>query len=801
MIHELRHAFRALRRSPGFAAASVLTLGLGIGASTAVFSVVNVVFFRPLPFAHEDRLVRLRDVLRAADGNLQESNTSAVSFEAIRSQNRVFEAIAAFTYGSATAPGAEAPERLSVVGTTAPLGSTLGVRTVIGRDLTDEELIFGRDSRVALVSSALWERRFGSKAAMEAVLPLDGVPHAVVGVLPPGFHFPYDADVWVPARLVPGDEPAVFARLRPGVSLARANADLATIAARLVAAHARMGRGFGMSATPARRSLVGDEHRVALGLLALVGALLLLTGADVASLLLARSLSRRTEHAIRSALGASRARLAGPVVAEAATLALCAAAAGLAVSLALQGPLSTLIPDNLRHQLGLARPPLDLRTLAFALVAAVVTAVLCAAGPVWKGSREGPGAALGEARRAFGLSHREGRVLGTLVSAEIALAMALLCGAGSFALHLDREERRDLGLRPEGALALQLALPQRFSAGAARCDAVDAILREIRAVPGVAQAGVTTVNPLSGGTWVVPIEVEGASTPDPAFRFLANYRVITPELLAALGVERLEGRDFEPRDGQAAPPVALVSRSLARRFWPGASAIGRRLRTAGAGQTAWATVAGVVSDVADAGDVKDTWYVPYAQHAASAGTEEVYVVVRAMGGTSEASLSAPLRRAIARVDPSLSAYAVTTLSQVRREVLARERLGSFLIALLAAFGTMVALIGTYGVTTYRMERRRRDIGLRIALGARPGRALRETLREGLSPVVAGVGCGALLTLVEAVGLPRAIPGLQRLPAALAASIGAGLFAAALLGILAPARRLSRMDPGEVLKEG
>jgi predicted permease len=800
MIHELRHAVRALRRSPAFAATSILTLALGIGASTAVFSVVNVVFFRPLPFAHEHRLVRLRDFLRAADGSLEESNTSAVSFEAIRTQNRVFEAIAAFTYGSATAPGAEAPERLSVVGTTAPLGSTLGVRTVIGRDLTDRELVLGRDSRVALVSSALWERRFGSKAVAEAVLPLDGVPHAVVGVLSPGFHFPYDADVWVPARLAPGDEPAVFARLLPGVSLARANSDLATIAARLVA-RAQKGRGFGMSAMPARRSLIGDEHRVALGLLVLVGALLLLTGADVASLLLARSLSRRGEHAIRAALGASRARLAAPVAAEAAVLALCAAAAGLVVSLALQGPLSTLVPDNLRHQLGLARPSLDFRTLAFALAAAAVAGVLCAAAPVWKGSRDAPGPALRESGRAFGLSRREGRVLGVLVAAEVALAMALLCGAGSFALHLGREERRELGLRTEGALAMQLALPQRFSEGTPRSNAVDAILREIRAVPGVARAGATTVNPLSGGTWVVPIEVEGAAAPDPAFRFLANYRVITPELLAALGAQRVEGRDFEPRDGQAAPPVALVSRSLARRFWPGAPTIGRRLRIAASRQAAWATVVGVVGDVADAGDVKDTWYVPYAQNAAAAGTEEVHVMVRAAGGVSAASLAAPVRRAIARVDPSLSAYAVATLSQVRREVLARDRLGSLLIALLAAFGTLIAVLGTYGVASYRMERRRRDIGLRIVLGARPARALRETLREGLSPVVAGIGGGALLSLLEAAGLPRAVPGLEKLPAALAAAIGAGLFAAALAGTLAPALRLSRMDPGEVLKEG
>ena len=785
--------------TPGFTVAAVLTLALGIGASTAVFSVINVVFFRPLPFPQEQRLVRLRDFVRATDGSRQESNTSARSFDAIRSENRVFDAIAAFTYGSATAPTADAPERLSVVGTTAPLEAALGVRAVLGRDLRAEELRIGPDSRVALVSAALWERRFGGIPLAQAVLPLNGAPHAVVGVLPAGFHFPYDADVWVPTLLAPGDEPAVFARLKPEVALSRVGADLEAIAAHVRARHPEVGRGFGISATPARRSLIGDEDRVAVGLLVLVGSLLLLTGADVASLLLARAVSRRHEHAIRAALGASRLRLLGPVVAEASLLALMAAAAGLIVSFAVATPLSTLVPDNLSHQLGLAEASLDLHTLAFCLGAASVAAVVSAAATAWKGPRAAPDTALREAGRAWGPARRESRAMAVLVAAEIALAMALLCGAGSFALQLRREQRRELGVRTEGVLSMQIGLPPRFGPGAARARAIEDILREVGAVPGVATAGVTTVNPLSGGTWVTPLEIEAAAPPDPAVRFLANYRLITPRLLPALGTPVIEGREFGPQDGTLSPPVALISRSLARRFWPEESALGKRIRFPGGDREPWRVIVGVVGDVADAGDVRDTGYVPFAQRPDESGSEEVYLIVGAAASPSAGSLSAPVRRAIARVDPSLAAYAVTTMEDIRRGVLARERLGSQLIGLLALFGTVVALLGTYGVTTYRMERRRRDIGLRIALGAGPARALRESLGEGLSPVAGGIALGCVLTLLEAAALRRVVPGLEAVPLGAAVGLAGGLAAAALAGLLAPALKLSRVDPAASLR--
>ena len=316
-------------------------------------------------------------------------------------------------------------------------------------------------------------------------------------------------------------------------------------------------------------------------------------------------------------------------------------------------------------------------------------------------------------------------------------------------------------------------------------------------MPGVAGAGITTVNPLSGGTWVTPIEVEGEFPQDSSFAF-SPTPARHPGLLPTLGTAVVAGRGFETQDGPGAPPVVLIS-ARSRVDSGRRNAPSEAPSTAGRRQATVANRHGVVGDVGDAGDIVDTGYVPFAQKPDESGADELYVMVRAGAGTSAGSLPRPVRRAIARVDPSLAAYSVATMENVRREVLGRQRLGSLLIGLLALFGTAVALLGTYGVTTYRMERRRRDIGLRIALGAGPRRALRESLGEGLAPVAAGILAGALLTLIVSAALRRVLPGIQAVPLGAACALAAGLSAAAAAGLLAPALRLARLDPAATLR--
>ncbi len=797
LLQDLRYAARSLRRSPGLAAVAIVTLGLGIGASIAVFSVIDVAFYRPLPLGGEDRLVRLRDSLRTADGRLQESNTAAESFEAIRDRNRAFESVAAFAYGSASMPDGDASDRLSVVGTTSALRDSLGVRAVRGRDFSARELAAGRDSRVALISHVLFERLGSPDLGSAPSVLLDGVPHTIVGVLPRGFHFPYDADVWVPSRMAAGSEPAVFARRRPGVSLREANADLAAIAAGIRRERPQVGPGFGMVAMDARKSLIGDEGQIALGLLVLVGSLFLLTSADVASLLLARAVSRQGERALRSALGASRLRLLGAAAAEALLLASAASLVGLLACALVQEPLATLVPDNLRHQLGLARPSLDPRTLLFGLLAVIAAAALCTLLPAWRGPKASGEELLREAGRGTLSSRTEGSALNALVAAEIALALALVFGAALFARQLRRLERRDLGLRTRDVLSMQIALPGRMASAAERSAGVDAILAGARSIPGVSAAGVSTVNPLAGGTWVTPIDVEGHAPPDSASRYLANFRLVSPGLLTALGIPIVEGRAFEDSDRAGARPVAVVSRSLARRHWPGASALGRRIGMPGGASR---EIVGIAADVADAGEVADAWYVPYAQGAAVDGADEVYLMIRATPGTEAGRLARPVRSALARVDSRLAGYHVATLETVRSEVLARQRFGALLVEVLAGLGALVALLGSYGVTAYRVSRRRRDIGLRIALGAGPLRTVRDGLWTGLRPVAAGAAIGMALALAEGAALARLIPGIESFHAPTAAAVTAALIASAAAGLLLPALRAARQDPAVALRE-
>jgi len=307
------------------------------------------------------------------------------------------------------------------------------------------------------------------------------------------------------------------------------------------------------------------------------------------------------------------------------------------------------------------------------------------------------------------------------------------------------------------------------------------------------------VNPLAGGTWVSAIEVEGVSAPDDRSQFLANYRQITPGLVASLGMTLREGRDIAEKDAADQPPAAVVSESLARRFWPRQSALGKRLRVAQRGTGAWRTIVGVVSDVADAGEVRDAWYLPYAQTAGVPGSEEIHLMVRAAAGIEPSSLGNAVAHAIARVDRRLAAFHVRSQEIVRREVLSRERFGSALIAVLASFGMCIAIVGAYAVATFRVERRRREIGVRLALGARHAQVISSALAEGLRPVAVGLAAGILLTFAQTAVLRGLVPGLPALPGLAALAIAGGLALATALGLLVPSWRAARTDPVAALR--
>jgi predicted permease len=514
--------------------------------------------------------------------------------------------------------------------------------------------------------------------------------------------------------------------------------------------------------------------------------------------MLGRAVSRRAETAIRAALGASRRRLLAGSLIEASAISFFAAGIGLLFFAWLRAPLATLIPGNFRDQLGFSQPRFDAPLAFFVFGAATLCALLCSAIPGLPGSAGRDPGLLRDGSRSAGPGRRVSRALSGLVAGEVALALTLLSGAALFALHFWRLERRDLGLRSKEVLTLQLALPGNDD-GPRRSARVAEILAAVRSVPGVASVGATTVNPLAGGTWVSAIEVEGVSAPDDRSQFLANYRQITPGLVASLGMTLREGRDIAEKDAADQPPAALVSESLARRFWPRQSALGKRLRVAQRGTGAWRTIVGVVSDVADAGEVRDAWYLPYAQTAGVPGSEEIHLMVRAAAGIEPSSLGNAVAHAIARVDRRLAAFHVRSQEIVRREVLSRERFGSALIAVLASFGMCIAIVGAYAVATFRVERRRREIGVRLALGARHAQVISSALAEGLRPVAVGLAAGILLTFAQTAVLRGLVPGLPALPGLAALAIAGGLALATALGLLVPSWRAARTDPVAALR--
>ena len=801
-LRDLRFAARSLGRTPGFAAVAVLTIAIGIGVTTAIFAVVDAVLFAPLGLAGEERLVRLRDFLTAPDGGRQLSNTSGRSFDAIRENNRVFEMVVAWNAGSRTIPDrdGQGPERISVVGISQSLSETVGVRPRLGRDFTSSEEAAGLQARVVLISSSLWHRRLGGEATvLGSALVLDGVPFTIVGILPTGFRFPYDAEAWVPQRIAPRDEPAVFARLKPGVTLAAARRDLARIAVRLKEQDLSIGRGFGMDALPARESLIADEHRIAVALMAVVGFFFLLACADVANLLLARALSRWRETAIRTALGASRSRQVTGALAEAWVLVLPGAAAGIVLSSWTQPLLSVLIPDNLRNQLGLSADRPNTHVLAFSVGLAILAAVACAIVPAWRISSRGIERMLREAGRSAERGRQKNRLLGALVVSELAFSLVLLTGAGLFVTHLSQLRRRDLGFEPRNLLTLRVALPPaRYGTGPRRADAVSSILQAVEQTPGVATAGVTTVNPLAGGTWVTPLEAEGIIPPDRNSSFLANFRMVSPGLFRTMAVPILAGREFENVDREGTPAVAIVSRALARHLWPRESAIGKRLRFGGgSSENPWRIVVGVAGDVADAGQVRETWYLPYAQMARNDAANEVHVMVRGRG--QPRGFLRQVRIAIASVDPELAAFGASTMEALRKETLSRERFGAGLASTAAAVGVLLAALGVGSVGSYRIQQRRREIAIRTAIGAHRGQLLAGLLEEGLRLVVAGLVLGAAGAFFLDRLVRATVPDLASPRWTLLVGLGLLLGGIALLALTVPAIRASRRDPMEVLR--
>jgi putative ABC transport system permease protein len=799
LLQDARYGVRMLVRNPGVTAVLVLALAGGTGANAAIFSVVNAVLLRPLPYADPDRLMVVWE--DASSFGFPRNTPAPANYLDWRKENRTFADMAAYTGGSFVLTGGGEPERIEAILASANLFSVLGVLPVLGRSFESEDDQPGADA-VAILSHGLWQRRFGgSPSALGTTLLVDGRARTVVGVMPRGFQFADPrADLWVPIAFT-NEQAAergshyleVVGRLKPAVTSAQANADVETIAKRLQQEYPQTNTNIGALVVPLHEQKVGDIRPALLVLLGAVGLVLLVACANVANLLLARSVARQREIAVRAALGASRLRLVRQMLTESVLLGLLGAAAGLFLAAASVRLLVRLVPE------GLAMPEtigLDVRVLGFTLLLALFTGLIFGLAPSLHLVRT----ALGEAAREGSRSSEgpgRGRTRAFLVVSEVALSLILLVGAGLLIKSFDRLRHVEIGFRTERLLTLRVDLPAtQYSDQGRRTAFFDSFLARVQALPGVESAAVITHLPLTfeGDNWLfLP---EGQPDREDGNLPVAVYRVVSRDYFHALGIPLYKGRSFEERDKPDAPPAAVVNRKMAEAFWPGQDPLGRRIRTGRGPDALWLTVVGVVGDTRQT-DIhqppKAELYRPHAQ-AESIPRE---VVVRVAG--DPLMLAAAVRREVRALDANLPVSDVRAMEDVAGDAVALPRFQTLLLGIFAAAALGLALVGIYGVIAYSVAQRTREIGIRLALGASRADIVRAVLGPGLRLTVTGLAAG----LLGALALTRAMAGLlfgvSATDGTVFVTVPVLVLAVALLAAYLPARRGSRLDPMRALR--
>ncbi len=791
---DLRYALRSFRKSPAFTAAAVATLALGLASATAIFSLVDAVLVRRLPFPEPDRILTIWQV-DARRGSEREE-VMASTFLDWQERQGVFSPLAAMEPYGFDLLGHGEPETFPSSLVTKELFPLLGARALHGRLFTPEEFAPGRD-HVVVLSHALWASRFGSDTGLIGrALVLDGEPYTVVGVLRPELRIASGAGFWAPRALTDEDRGrdrgavlTVLGRLRPEASVRRAREEMQAIAARLSSERPYGNAGKGIAVVPLRELLLGDVEPGFAALSAGVSFLLLIAFANVASLLLARATIRQKELAVRAALGASRSRLVRLLLGETVVLALLSGLAAL--------PLAAWSIDLIRAQAPSEIPRLDLvrldaRVFAFALGLSTLAGILVGIVPALQASRTAPGRTLQAAGSA---GPRRTCVRRALVVSEIALAFALLAGSGLLVRSLVRISQLDPGFARDGSLLLQVFLwGPAYPDDGKRQAFVSETLERLEALPGVSAAGAVTSPPLIGFDMATPVVVEGRPQPRPGEATRAHWLAATPGYFPAMGLRIARGRAFDASDRSGAGPVAVVNESFARREFPGEDPVGRRIVVSFGGKTT-REIVGVVADVRRDGldrEPRPEVYVPFRQQ----GFGHVTFVLRSRD--AEALVPAA-KNALWKGDPALPIYRLRTIEMLLAESLAGRRFLLLLLGAFAAASVALASVGVGGLVAYQVGERRREIGIRMALGARGRDISRLLLRHDAATAAAGLAGGLVLALALTRPLSGYLYGVAPFDPATLASSAALLGGVALLAAYLPARRAARIDPIEALR--
>jgi len=795
MLSDLRFALRQLIKAPGFTVVAILTLALGIGACTAIFSVVNSVLLRPLAYAAPERLVVIRETklpqfpqFSVAPGNYFDWRQQATSFTELAAGRRA----------SYNLTGRGDPVRIAAERITVNYFPLLGVRPALGRGFRDDDVAAGQ-SNVAILSHGFWQRQFGGRPdILNTLVQLDGQAYLIIGVMPANFQRDRRTEVFTPVAYAEDNQNhgghyiRVIGRLKDGVTFAQVRSEMNLIAESLSRQFPDSNQGWGVKLTPMLEAAVADVRPVLFSLLGAVGFLLLIACSNVANLLLARATARAKEISVRTALGASRARIVRQLLTESVVLALLGG--GLGVLLAQWGMsgLLAFVPDNLPRAQEIA---LDGRALAFSGALALLTGIGFGLVPAFEATRLN----LNETLKDGGRGSSEGghhRMRSALVITEVAIALVLLIGSGLLIRSFSRLQDVDPGFQAENALSADLSLPaKKYGTGPQQNAFVEQALVQLAALPGVQSAGATHVLPLSGSDYVLGFSVADRPAVEPSAQPSTNYYAVTPDYFKAMGIPLRRGRLFTPQDVAGAPRVALINEAMAKKFFPDQDPIGQRINVTNGPET-WREIVGIVGDVKQYGLDRDTTvqtYEPFAQ----SSFDSVTFVVRTAGPAP--GLAADLRTTITAVDRDQPVASIRPLTAILASSVSRQRFAMFLFAVFSGVALLLAAIGIYGVMAYSVTQRTSEIGIRMALGAQRGDVLRLIFFQGgrliLFGLTAGLAGASLLTRF----LASMLFGISAYDPLTFGAIALLIAAVASVACLIPARRATKVDPLTALR--
>ncbi len=806
MVQDLRYGIRLLLKTPAFTFVAVLTLALGIGANTTIFSVVNAVLLRPLNYKEADRLVQVwhRNVSTPA-AQRQNIELTPANFLDLRAQNQVFKHLAAFVSHDFNLTGMGEPERLQGWQVSASLFPMLAVAPIAGRVFTEAEDRDGAE-KVAVLSHELWQRRFGGQSGViGSKLTLDDLSYTVVGVMPPGFGFPVKgAELWAPLAFSPDERNARssfylngIARLKAGVTLEQTQAEMDAVAQRLELAHPKSNTGMRFHTNDLREGMVGNVKLILWVLAGAVGFVLLIACVNVANLLLARAAAREKELAVRAALGAGRLRLARQMLTESSLLALLGGTAGLLFAFWGLRALKAINPGTIAR---LDEVALDWRVLGFTFGLSLLAGLIFGLAPAMQISTLNLNQTLNEGGRESS-GARSRRLRGLLVVAEVALSLVLLVGAGLLVRSFLRLQSVDLGFNPDRLLTMRVDLSSAKSQQLPQIvNFYQQVIEKVRALPGVESASVVNAAPIITPGMRSAIVIEDKPDPLPGQPMLANNRVISPDYFQTMKIPLLAGRALTGQDQANTPEAVVINQMMARRYWGDENPVGKRIKLGPRGsKLPWLTVAGVVGDIRQAGlsaDPLPEFYTPFTQPHAPWARPRV-LVIRAAG--DPANLVSAMKSQIWSVDKDQPIFAIRTMEEILDRWLATRRFNMLLLGVFASLALVLAAVGIYGVISYTVSLRAREIGVRIALGASARDILRLVVGHGMFLTLLGVALG----LAASFGLTRFLAnllfGVQPTDPLTFAGISLLLALVALAACYLPARRATKVDPLVVLR--